>query len=290
MANQKLRKLLPALRREFLEGFDKEGTSIIELPACTGKDLSPASVYKYYWVSENMQYYDAKLVPFKVHFRRHMYYWLESGLDYAVFDLGYDFDDYMKLAIRSAERAAIRKSIKAGMVCRPISYDDHLPEIREINTSKDTRGGRPMTQDYVEVTKRDAVVLPVNPHVWTFGCFEPGGRLVAYYTFELITNFFHTVKGIGHRDWLRYGVMNHLFGFGVCELAKLGLAERIVYGVLSDDPRDGLSSFKRNVGCVGRRLLVSGTREQFEVLEAFSKKYALHGDTSKNFITDYILR
>jgi len=264
---------------------------VIDLPRNKkGGSKSLDVLYPYLWFAENCQYFSQKIVFFGVGFsflngfQRKAFY---SPLNpYAVFELRHTFDSYFEV-IQPSERALIRKSIKNGFTCREIQYDDFLEEIREINTSKTSRGGRPMSEDYVHPRKRDAVVKPYNSQIFTYGIFSPEDKLVAYYMFELITNFFHTAKGIGHKDYLSYGVMNHLFAYSVSELTKLQLARWVVYGVATHDPNDGLSRFKRNVGCSEKYLMLKGKRKAFDQVNYLSKNYVLHGDTALNFITDY---
>ena len=144
-----------------------------------------------------------------------------------------------------------------------------------------------MIDDYKHVVARDKIVLHYNPDIYTFGCFDKEGKLVAYYMFELFTNFFHTVKGIGHHDYLNMGIMNYLFAYSISQLSSLFKDKVLLYGLMSDNKDDGLSRFKAHVGCVPKKLIYSGTREQFETLSIFTKKYRLHDDTALNLIRDY---
>ena len=211
---------------------------------------------------------------------------------FAVLELRYSsIEDYMKKCIKSPERALIRKSIKNGFVVKEINYDDHLGEIKEINNSKAERLGKEMTSDYRNPRVRDKVVKPYNPNIHTFGCFAEDGKLVGYYMFEKITNFYHVVKGIAHSEYLTYGIMNHMFAYSVAELSRLNDCQRLIYGAVSPDKHEGgLSRFKHNVGCQVKSLVYTGNRDDFRNLKEFNKRYRLHDDSALNFVTEYILQ
>ena len=262
-----------------------DSSLVISLPS-TENNEDTKSLYKFYYFAENLQYY-----PFlRLHrlniFGRIMYKVLE-GASLATLPLVYQYEEYFTKSLKSAERALIRKAIKNGFTVQRIKYDDHLTDIQEINNSAVQRGGREMIDDYKHVVDRDKIVSPYNPDIYTFGCFNKEGKLVAYYMFELFTNFFHTVKGIGHHDYLNMGIMNYLFAYSISQLSFLFKDKVLLYGLMSDNKDDGLSRFKAHVGCVPKKLIYSGTKEQFEILSIFTKKYRLHDDTALNLIRDY---
>jgi len=273
--------------RYFLHPKDILQTSqTLLLPNTPNGIINLKSTYKFYYFAENLQYY-----PFlhlhKLFFCGNTKYKLLDGYSFATLPLIYSYDDYFVKCLKSAERALIRKAIKNGFTVRQIKYDEHLVDVQEINNSKAQRGGRDMIDDYKCVAARDKIVLPYNPDIYTFGCFNNDGKLVAYYMFELFTNFFHTVKGIGHSDYLNMGIMNYLFAFSVSELSSMFKDKILLYGLMNDDRKDGLSRFKANVGCTPKKLVYSGSLSQFKTLSIFMKKYKLHDDTALNLIRDY---
>lgn len=135
--------------------------------------------------------------------------------DLAYLPIKYTYDDYFKTILKSPERALVRKAIKNGFVCKEINYDDYLEDIHTINISKDSRQGMVMTDDYVgRLSPRQAIIKNFGQDISTYGCFNAEGTLVAYYMFEKFgKEIVHTVKGIGHSDYLKYGIMNYLFAF-----------------------------------------------------------------------------
>lgn len=258
----------------------------LNLPQNPTITTSLKDIYKYYYFAENLQYYHF-LHLHHLFISGNTKYKLLDGCSFATLPLVYSYDEYFAKCLKSAERALIRKAIKNGFTVRQIKYDEHLVDVQEINNSKAQRGGRDMIDDYKCVAARDKIVLPYNPDIYTFGCFNNDGKLVAYYMFELFTNFFHTVKGIGHSDYLNMGIMNYLFAFSVSELSSMFKDKILLYGLMNDDRKDGLSRFKANVGCTPKKLVYSGNKDQFRTLSIFMKKYKLHDDTALNLIRDY---
>lgn len=242
-------------------------------------------LYQMSFFAEFKQYFNAKdLVLPKSKGQKHMFY----TLDFAYFPINISYDDYFTCSIKSSERALIRKAIKNGYTCREIDYDAYLSDILEINTSKNKRQGEEMSKDYLSLKPRQKIVSSVGQKILSYGCFDSSGKLVAYYMFELFgQNTFHTVKGIGHSEHLNYGIMNYLFAFSIGELYKIypDGSYTILYGGMSANG-DGLSRFKRNVGCKLGSPCINASREFYNDLEKFNKAYKIHGDTGLNFILD----
>ena len=253
----------------------------LELPEVPKKagTLFPAEMYKFYLFAEDIQVCQPKIIKTPKS-------WYYPELSYAIIKTNYTYDEYFQQCIKSPERALIRKAIKNRYTIREIEYDDHLDEIREINTSKEQRGGRSMSEDYSHPKKRDSIVKPINPQIYTYGCFDETQQLVAYYMFEKITNFYHVVKGIGHSEHLRNGIMNYLFAYSIAQLSEKHECEFIVYG-LTAAHGEGLDRFKRQAGCQVRRIKLIGTRQQFKILKYFTKTFRLHGDVGLNYVLDY---
>lgn len=255
---------------------------IINLPHALSHDAR--NLYRYYWAAENLQYYPLKLLPLTLPLSYHQKKILYGSV-FSVINLDFSYDQYFQTKIKSPERALIRKAIKNGFTIKRIEYDEYISEIQLINTSKDVRCGRSMGDDYVHVCKRDEIISPLNNEIYTYGCFSESGELVAYYVFEHFTNFFHTVKGIGHSDFLNMGIMNYLFAYCASELGQIYKDNVLVYGLMGSD---GLSRFKKNVGCKPQMIVYSGTKDDFRYLEYFNENFSLHGDTALNFVREYV--
>lgn len=247
----------------------------------------PEQLYQYWWVAENIQYYGLPLYKYQFRLSKTKTKYLGDTQTFAIIHLDYSFEDYFTKAIKSPERALIRKAMKSGITCRPIDYDDYLGDVLSINLSKEERGGRTIAEDYRNLHFRDRIVKSYGARVYSFGAFSKDGVLVAYYMFEQVTNFLHVVKGIGHKDYLKYGVMNYLFAYSISELSSYDVPHYAIYGRLFGDTLDGLSRFKKNIGCKAQYLRISGTSKQFAALDYYNTTYRLHGDTSMNYILDY---
>lgn len=237
------------------------------------------NIYLFYWFSEMIN--NIKVVSINCLCGMYWHY-----PTFAVLKLSYSYDEYFSIVIKSKERALIRRAEKNNFYVRLINYDEYLNEIYEINASKEERCGNSMSYDYLHVRPRDSIVKPYNPHIYTFGCFTSDNRLVAYYMFEKITNFFHTIKGIGHADYLNMGIMNFLFAKCVAELTSKRLCEFLIYGSV-DPVGGGLSRFKRQVGCQCKHIMIKGSRSDFAILKYFNNTYKLYDDVALNFISDY---
>lgn len=260
-------------------GAIRKNGVILKMPApILKRELMPDDYYHYYFFAELKQYHHQYIL------KSTSSEYLVKGVPFSVFRLDKSYDEYFNKCIKSAERALIRKAIKNGYTAREITYDEYLTEIQIINNSKVVRSAGKMSSDYVHVRPRDIVTREYNCNVYTFGCFSADNKLVAYYMFEKMTNFYHTVKGIGHGEHLSNGVMNYLLAFSVAELASKNQCEYIVYG---PHIGDGLSNFKSHAGFESKYLLLSGNRVSFDQLAQFNCKFVLHGDTALNFIADY---
>ena len=208
----------------------------------------------------------------------------------ASFLINQDYESYFSKTIRSSERALIRKATKNGFSCKRINYDEYLNEIYEINISKTERQNEKMSDDYLNLKPREKIVTNIGQSVYTYGCFSPDNKLVAYYMFESYgKNIIHTVKGIGHNNFLSFGIMNMLFAYSVSELYKIypDKTHFILYGGMNLTG-DGLSRFKRNVGCNQVFIKIKANKSFFYDLDKFNLEYKIHGDTGLNFVLDYM--
>lgn len=189
-------------------------------------------LYQLSFFAEFSQYFGARTV--KVQDAKYGMGELIYNIDFCFFPLGNSyvegFDAYFK-QVKCAERALIRKAQKNGFLCKSICYGEHLDEVFAINTSKDERQGKNMSEQYVKYPlDHEAIVKSVGQTVRSFGCFDKNGVLMAYTIYERFGDVFHTVKFLGHKDVLSFGVMNYLFAFAVQSLSRDYPACTILYG------------------------------------------------------------
>jgi len=135
-----------------------------------------------------------------------------------------------------AKRARTR-----GYVCTEIDRNDHVDDIHAINTSLDSRQGRPMDQHYMDKVTH----FEKQPHFRYYGVLTGEGRLVAYANVGHYGNFdaFSQLMGVRSND----GIMHLL----VVEIASRLIEQRKVRYLMYDTffgAQPGLQQFKRIVG------------------------------------------
>jgi hypothetical protein len=146
-------------------------------------------------------------------------------------------------AVQGKNRGAwhARRARTRGYVCTEIERNDYVDDIHAINTSLDTRQGRPMDRKYVDKVMR----YERQPHFDYYGVLNGEGRLVAYANIGRYGNFSAFSQLIGMRN--NDGIM-HLLIIDI--IARLIERQRVRY-VMYDTffgAQSGLQHFKRIVG------------------------------------------
>jgi len=134
-----------------------------------------------------------------------------------------------------------KRARSRGYVCQEIERNDHIDAIHAINTSLDTRQGRPMDDKYLVKNAR----YERQPHFDYYGVLNDEGRLVAYANIGRYGNFsaFSQLIGLRNND----GIM-HLLVVDI--IARLIERQRVRY-VMYDTffgAQSGLQQFKRILG------------------------------------------
>ena len=134
-----------------------------------------------------------------------------------------------------------KRARSRGYVVRDIDRNDHIDDIHAINTSLDTRQGRPLDKKYVDKPQR----FDKQKHFRYWGVFNRQGKLVAYATLGIYGNFasFSQMMGIRNND----GIMHLLLSEAICRLIE----EREVRYVMYDTffgAQTGLRNFKTILG------------------------------------------
>jgi hypothetical protein len=122
----------------------------------------------------------------------------------------------------------VRKSTRRGYVVHPFAFATHVPDVVDINQSKQVRSGGPMRGAYLSSVEehggapreRIAVVPPPCPlhydYWWGLFAPEPGHRqgsvttderLLAYLRLRRNGNYLLYAQILGHGDHLREGVV-----------------------------------------------------------------------------------
>ena len=143
----------------------------------------------------------------------------------------FDYDTYLAEVKKIHRGEALRKSRKAermGYFCRQFVWQNHIPDIYEIDTSKEVRSGGPMRAAYrrtvderggLPVEKQELTNAPCNLHgIYSWGIFEPcdgyqqgeittNAKLLGYVKFKRQGSLGIYTSILGHGDYLRHGIM-----------------------------------------------------------------------------------
>jgi hypothetical protein len=146
-------------------------------------------------------------------------------------------------AIQGKNRGAwhARRARSRGYVCTEIERNDYVDDIHAINTSLDTRQGRPMDAKYLDKTTH----FERLPHFDYYGVLDGDGRLVAYANIGRYGNFsaFSQLMGLRNND----GIMHLLIVDIVTRLIERQHVRYVMYDTFFG-AQGGLQHFKRIVG------------------------------------------
>ena len=167
-----------------------------------------------------------------------------KALGAALIDLkGYDNPDEYMRSIKghnSAEHHA-RRARTRGYVVAEIVRNDYIDELHAINTSLDSRQGRPMDQIY----QHKETQYPCEPNFRYFGVFNAAGKLTAYSNLGFYGNFaaFERLLGLRNND----GAMHLMLTDIVCQLIAARTHAYLMYDTYFG-ASPGLKTFKKMIG------------------------------------------
>jgi hypothetical protein len=162
----------------------------------------------------------------------------------ALIDLGRHADTGAYLdAIQGKNRGAwhAKRARTRGYVCQEIERNAFIDAIHAINTSQDSRQGRPMDRKYLDKVTH----YPRQPHFEYYGVLNDAGQLVAYANIGRYGNFsaFAQLMGLRNND----GIMHLLVVDIVTRLIERGHVRYVMYDTFFG-AQPGLQQFKRIVG------------------------------------------
>lgn len=134
-----------------------------------------------------------------------------------------------------------RQARKRGYTVRRINRNEHIAEIYRINTSAQSRQGRPMDTPYLTLQTEYSDAAPTQ----SYGVFNAAGILMGYCCFGVYGNFAATDRllGIKTADGAMYLLLLEI----ICMLIDRGQVDYFMYDTfLGAQP--GLKSFKRRIG------------------------------------------
>jgi hypothetical protein len=190
-----------------------------------------------------------------------------------IFLNAFNYDEYISKVKKIHKSASFRQSKKAdkqGYYCKQFAWRNHIPDIVEINQSKETRSGGKMRAAYQRSIeelggppkKEIKVASPKCPLHTTFcwGIFEhregysqgdiiTNEKLLAYIKFKRIGNYSVYTSILGHGDYLRYGIMYRLHyaimaWIGENKNGLLSGLDFLLYGAF-DSGNEGLQQWKK---------------------------------------------
>lgn len=199
----------------------------------------------------------------------------------ALDDLDIDeFEDYVKSFGKGAQIRQSKKASRLGYYSKIFSWNLHIPDIHEINTSKETRSGGPMRGSYLRTieemggapTQDHPIVMPRCDNHWgiAFGTFkeEPGykqgvmttnEKLYAYIFLRRMGDIALYSQILGHGAYLHDGVLTllHLSVVRWLHEQRDGYARGLRYLLYGGAQNGGQSLYrwKRQSGFIPKRLL-----------------------------------
>lgn len=164
----------------------------------------------------------------------------------ALIEIPGSYEEYSKL-IGYKSRNMIKKAEKNGILYKPFNWNDYLNDIFVIHTSALFRQGRRMDMQYRKYP--DAVDYPKNGE---FQILHIGGffgvKLIGYIELYIYGNFAMTNRILGHKNFLKNGLVNGLFGYVVEYAIRKHSFRYLNYLTMLNEKSDRLSAFKHRVG------------------------------------------
>jgi hypothetical protein len=151
-------------------------------------------------------------------------------------------DAYLATVRRKDHAAHHGKRARArGYRLREIDRNDYVDEIHAINTSLDTRQGRPMDETYLSKAEH----YEKRNHFQYFGVVNAEGKLMAYCNIVRLGNFAATDRLLGYRN--NDGTMYLLVLEIICRLIDEGRLQYFMYDTYLG-AKEGLRNFKKRLG------------------------------------------
>lgn len=159
------------------------------------------------------------------------------------------FDVYRGGKEKQALRTNIKKAVDRKYICHRFRGMDHIEEIMEINTSKNSRGGKPMEESYVD---EESVRGFLQEEPELFGIFTENKKLVGYIHVLRAGSMLATNKILGHAEYLDDGIMYYMISELVKDCLESPQISHIMYAsYLSGRSHAGYTYFKRRCGFEG---------------------------------------
>jgi len=153
---------------------------------------------------------------------------------------------YLK-EIGAKSRNMNKKAQKNGIICKVFNWNEYLDDIYEINTSSIKRQGRTMDEAYMQYPEKVNNVIEDDFSIEFIGALVDE-KLIGYIELYNYGNFTMTNRILGHKNYLKFGVMNLLIKECVEHAIKSKRIAYINYLTMQNRKDNSLSAFKNRVG------------------------------------------
>lgn len=165
----------------------------------------------------------------------------------AIIKVPSSIDIYLK-DIGAKSRNMNKKAEKSNILCKIFDWNEKLDDIFEINNSSLGRQGREMDEAYIAYPKKVENLNEKDFVIKYIGTFV-NEKLVGYVesTLYIYGNFAMTNRILGHKNYLKFGIMNLM----IKKCVEFGIEnniEYINYLTMQNRKCNLLSAFKNRVG------------------------------------------
>jgi hypothetical protein len=148
--------------------------------------------------------------------------------------------------IGAKSRNMNKKAEKNGIACDIFEWNERLEEIFEINTSSMYRQGRQMDKSYQQFPQKIEIKDKEDFKIRHIGAFKED-KLIGYIELYIYGNFAMTNRILGHKEFLKYGVMNLMIKKCVEFMIEQDI-KYLNYLTMQNRQNSSLSAFKYRVG------------------------------------------
>lgn len=149
-------------------------------------------------------------------------------------------------------RNMIRKAAKFEYHTNIFESEKYLSDIKNIWTSTPIRSGQAMSEAYLGEPESFEDKFSCKDHLtFGFGVFKES-TLVGYANVAILGDIAIIVQVMGHKDYLKDGIMNMLF----CDLQShlYSSGQKVIIYLRMKSATERLEAFKRHVGFVGAKV------------------------------------
>jgi len=156
-----------------------------------------------------------------------------------------NIEEYLKL-IGAKSRNMNKKALKNGITCNMFNWNEKVEEVYQINISSLYRQGRQMDESYKEYPKKIHSLIKGNFKKIYIGAFKED-KLIGYIELYIYDNFAMTNRILGHKEFLKYGVMNIMIKKCIEYMIENNV-DFLNYLTMQNRQNSSLSAFKYRVG------------------------------------------